>query len=1194
MFGKIAWFEFRYQLKNPVFWVATAVFFLMTFGATTVEQIRIGATSNVHKNSPFSIMEVSGILCIFGVFILVAFVANVVVRDDDTGFGPIIRSTRVKKFDYLIGRFTGAFAAAALAMTSVQLGIAAGTLMPWVDPETLGPLVLSHYVYGYVVIALPTLLLTAALFFALATATRSMMTTYVGVVAFLVAYFTANILWSKPQYEHIASIVDPFGIAPVELVTKYWTVLERNTQLPALDGVMLLNRLTWFSFSFVMLALAYALFRFERVGVSAPQKPAKTTDAAPPPALNRPLPRPVFTAGTALAQCLARARIDMVGIFRSPAFFVLLALGLLNALGALWSSEEMYGNSIYPVTRAMIVQLRDSFTFIPVIIAVYYAGELVWRDRDRRIHEIIDATPVADWMYVLPKIAALFMVLVAALLASVITAVIVQTIKGWHHYEFYHYLAWYVVPESASMLVLAMFAIFVQALSPVKYIGWGIMGLYILSTITLPTMGLEDNLYRIDSTPTVPLSDMNGQGQYWIGHLWFQAYWLVFGVMLAVLSHFLWRRGTEQRLMPRLRRLPRHLAGAGGAALAVLLIGFAGIGAYIYHNTHVLNEYRTARGNEAWRAAYEKALLPYENVPQPRITNVVMKVDLYPHDLLAHATGAYTLENRTGAPLDHIHVRWFRDLHMATIKLDGASEERNYGDFNYVIYRLATPMQPGERRLLAFDATLQDTGFANSNDAFMPISGRLADNGTFLNNMQIAPLLGMDRSDLLDDRTKRRKYGLTPELRQKKLEDEAANGRNDLRPDSDWITADITVSTVADQIPIAPGTRTSDTTENGRRTSRFVSDAPIQNFFSIQSANYQVATGKLGDVNLAVYYDAAHPMNVQRMLSAEKSALTILPQIFTPYQFHQARIEEFPGYANFAQSFANTIPYSESIGFVANVEDPDAVDTVTYVTAHELGHQWWGHQLSPAAKQGSTMLVESFAQYSAMMVMEHLQGQAQLRKFLKYELDGYLRARGTEVIEELPLYRVEDKPYIHYRKGSVAMYFLRDQLGEDTVNRAMRHILHDFAFKPAPYPDTRDFIRYLRQEAGPDHDQVITDTLERITLYDVNVHTVHATPRADGKFDVMIDVDAHKFYADGYGKETEAPLTEDFDVGAFTKEPGKSGFTQSNVLSLNRMPIHSGRQTVTITTTAKPTFAGVDPYNKRITRNSDTVLAAVE
>ena len=174
------------------------------------------------------------------------------------------------------------------------------------------------------------------------------------------------------------------------------------------------------------------------------------------------------------------------------------------------------------------------------------------------------------------------------------------------------------------------------------------------------------------------------------------------------------------------------------------------------------------------------------------------------------------------------------------------------------------------------------------------------------------------------------------------------------------------------------------------------------------------------------------------------------------------------------------------------------------------------------------------------------------------------------------------------------MYFLRDQLGEDTVNRAMRDLLRDYAFKPAPYPDTRDFIRYLRQEAGPGHDALITDTLERITLYDVNVHAVHSARRADGRFDVTIDVDAHKYYADGYGKETEAPLAEDFDVGAFAREPGKAGFSKADVISFTKLPIHSGMQTVSLVTATAPVFAGVDPYNKRITRNSDGVIAKVE
>src|SRR5690606_7742423 len=171
---------------------------------------------------------------------------------------------------------------------------------------------------------------------------------------------------------------------------------------------------------------------------------------------------------------------------------------------------------------------------------------------------------------------------------------------------------------------------------------------------------------------------------------------------------------------------------------------------------------------------------------------------------------------------------------------------------------------------------------------------------------------------------------------------------------------------------------------------------------------------------------------------------------FTPYQHRQFRILEFPGYSSFAQAFANTIPYSESIGFIADLRDPDAIDYVFYVTAHEAAHQWWAHQVIGANVQGATMLSESLAQYSALMVMEKEYGRDRMRQFLKYELDRYLGGRGGERLEELPLYRNENQQYIHYRKGSLVFYRLREELGEATVNRALKRCLQDKGYQQAP------------------------------------------------------------------------------------------------------------------------------------------------
>ena len=226
------------------------------------------------------------------------------------------------------------------------------------------------------------------------------------------------------------------------------------------------------------------------------------------------------------------------------------------------------------------------------------------------------------------------------------------------------------------------------------------------------------------------------------------------------------------------------------------------------------------------------------------------------------------------------------------------------------------------------------------------------------------------------------------------------------------------------------------------------------------------------------------------------------------------------------------------------------------------------------------------------MVMKHMYGEDQIRKFLKFELDRYLRSRGGEVVEELPLYRVENQGYIHYRKGSLVMYRLQRELGEDVVNRALRRVLQQYAFKGAPYPISSDLVAALRAEAPADRQGLITDLFEKITLYDIQTKTVSVKKRADGRYDVTLTVTARKLYADGKGKETESPMAETLDVGLFTAMPGDKAFTSRDVVAMVRRPIRTGSQTLTFTVDRAPKYAGVDPYNYLIDRNSDDNVAA--
>jgi aminopeptidase N len=300
------------------------------------------------------------------------------------------------------------------------------------------------------------------------------------------------------------------------------------------------------------------------------------------------------------------------------------------------------------------------------------------------------------------------------------------------------------------------------------------------------------------------------------------------------------------------------------------------------------------------------------------------------------------------------------------------------------------------------------------------------------------------------------------------------------------------------------------------------------------------------------------------------------------------RILEFPRYQGFAQSFPNTIPYSEAIGFIAEVDptDEDDVDYPYYVTAHEVAHQWWAHQVIGGDVQGSTLLSESLSQYAALMVMKQTFGPSQMKRFLRYELDRYLGSRGMERKKELPLARVENQQYIHYSKGSLVFYALQDHLGEETVNRALASYIRKVAYQEPPYTTSTELLAELRQVIPPGQQHLITDLFETITLYENRAVSARARPATGGGFDVTINVTTKKLRADELGSESEIPMDDLVDVGVLGAD-GKP-------LYLRKHRLAAGTRELTVQVQGTPARAGVDPLNKLIDRKPDDNVVAVE
>lgn len=1177
-------FELRQLLRNGVFWIVLAVYALFGFGTMASDNVSFGGgVGNTMRNAPAVVISILGTFSVFSVLLATIFVAGIALRDFEQRTAELFFATPMKRRDYLLGRFGGGLVATIAIMLAMALGLFIGTLMPWLDATRLGPTPWSAYAWAFAVLVVPNLLFVSALMFLLATLTRSMLYTYLGVIAFFVLWSMSDYFTRDLDSRWIAALVDPSGSSALYEHIRYWSSAQLNTQLPELTGLLLGNRALWLAVAVLMLLAAFRLFRVDREGIvlrrrRVVQGETDVSSSATPAALPQVTLR--SDARAHWRQYLHQAWFDLRDTLRGAPFIVMLVLGLLLVFAVLKFSGLVFGTKTWPVTAQMLTAIGGGMGLFLIIIVTFYAGEMIWRERTLRVAEATDAYAAPDWVPLAAKMTALVGVIAVVLLACALFTMGFQLFDGYTKLEPLLYAKGLLL-QLAPFALIAALAVFLQVVSGNKFVGYVLMIAYLVGRAAMGFYDFDHVLYNYAKASPTPYSDMNGYGHFIGPWLWMRAYWAAFALFLLGVATAFWPRGTSLAWRDRWKTAKDRLRSAPlRATLAVALLAFIGLGGWIFYNTNVLNRYVPGDLAKQQAADYEKAYRKYRNLPQPRITDIRADVDIFPESRSVTIRGHYAMRNITDKPIAQLHVTIDPEIEIRKLDFPAHTLVSKDKISGYTIYRLDAPLAPGATMDFDYVLHAEPHGF--------PMNGgdtAVVHNGTFFNNMAALPQFGYNANRQLQDRNDRRKYDLPEVPRMPSIDDRPQWNNNYIAGDADWVNFETTVSTTAGQIALAPGYLQREWTSNGRHYYRYKSEAKLVPFFSWLSADWQVRRDHWKDVSLEVYYDAKHPYNVERMIDSAKQSLAYYSKNFSPYQFRQLRILEFPDYASFAQSFAGTIPYSESIGFIADLRDKDKIDYVFYVTAHEVAHQWWAHQVIGANVQGATMLSESLAQYSALMVMEHQYGAHKMRKFLKYELDRYLTERATERVEEEPLALNENQQYIHYRKGSVVFYALKDAIGEDTLNRILAGFVKKWAFKGPPYPTTRDFMADLYAGTDAKFHPFIRDLFERIVFWDNRAVEATAKKRADGKYLLTLKVHSAKLVADGKGKEHDEKMDELVDIGVFARPPGGKEEDET-VLYLQKHRVTGTDNTIELVLDQEPYEAGIDPYNKLVDRDS--------
>jgi ABC-2 type transport system permease protein len=1190
-------FELSYQLRRAWPWLIVIILMVLGFVFMRDGSFSAALYTEFFINSPFMVAMAT----VFGSLLWLltsAFVAGeAAARDVATGMHPLTYTMPITKVEYLGGRFLAAFALNAFILLTVQLTILFAIYLPGVHPDSIGPFRPAAFITAYFYIALPNAFAATAIQFAIASRTGRPISAYMGsLLLFFTSFFIASLILFR---QGLGTLLDPIGVRFIwDELSHLWTTVEKSWRMLELKGALLQNRLVWISTGLACVAFTYFQFQFshrfsQRFKFRIPLFRASKLQRVQPEIIDTKSETAINQSGIRtssgfrlfIRQTLTITNTSFQALLTSwPGLGFLIFIPLL-AIPVVIDQMIAIGLPLIPTTSRVISELTGPLSadmsrwmVVPGFI-IYFAGELVWREREHRLGEITDAMPGSEWAPVLGKFFGIALMLVAFTIALTIAGMIAQMLLDYNNFQIELYLKMLFGLQLPEYLLFAALALFVHTTVDQKYVGHLVAIIAYAFIAAIATMlGVEHNLLIFGAGPGWSYTEMREFGPFIAPWLWFKLYWAAWALLLVVIATLFRVRGKESALSVRLpiakHRFNQQTAWVAGIA-TVLIISFGG---FIFYNTNILNTYFNGDEMGELRAAYERLYGRYENIAQPQLTGTKLHVEIYPEKRAVDIRGSYQLINRNNVDIDSIHVstsmsgavtKAITFDRKATLVVDDDQH-------HYRIYALSNPLKAGDTLQLDFEVKIAPHGFTNRG-----IDPSVTPSSSYFNNLSWFPFVGYQRQRGLINPTERREHGLEPRPVIASLY-EAHEG--ELVSLGAGISFDAIIGTTKDQTAVAPGAlqRTWLDSLNGsveRRYFHYSSSAPIGSEWSFFSAEYNVFEKQWKSSKIAhnpvvvrIFHYPQHTAHLENMMRGALSSLEYYTEQFGPYPYSHLTVVEHPAAPGTGMhADASMIYYGQGYPYWIP-KNENTLDLPFAIMGHEMGHQW---TLPYAYVEGLPFLSEGIAWYYGIMLMKATRGPEQTRRLMSFMRQPYPHQpirRGE------PLLRALD-PYLAYKRGPLAMYALSEYAGSDRVNSAIKTLVEKSNSPEAQPVTTLDLYRGLKAVTPDSLQNLLHDFFEVNTLWMFEADQISAKKTETGKWEVTLKIKANKIVYDSAGVETDMPMNEWIPIGVFAeREQGRDEL--SAPLYLKKHLIHPGEQTITIVVSgAKPVLAGIDPHH---------------
>jgi len=1138
MLGLMLRFELKYHFSQITFKAAAVLFFVL--GLLAVQGSYGG--DQVHKNAPYVMTTLIALLSMSSIFVSTILCAGAVMRDASYKMESILFTTSVRKLPYFLTRFTGLVLSVFIVLALAAAGLLLGSL--FAPGGERGPYDLLYFVQPLVVFGFPNILFSASLIFCAALLTQNTRAVYATGLLLYVLYLSASILGNSPllatsslkvlQPDALPLLLDPFGLASFFSHTRSWTDFQRNTLLFPLTKEFLFNRLLWSALSLLALVAAYRFFSF-RISIPKSVRKHIRSQKSGPPATYRRFKVSPQGFGYNVSGFFSQLRLELQSLFGHIPFMVMLLLWIfiftIELKDSLFSGP--YGINFYPQTGIIIEELRSVRP--AALLIIFYAAELLWREKTDRIADLIFSTPVPGSVLWTAKCTVLLLLCAVLVTANIFVGIGIQLFNGHYALQLPVYLSLYYY-SAVPLILLSLLFIFIQTLIPDKYLGilLSVAAAFVISFSA--RLGIEHYLLRFASVPSLSYSSFNGFGHYSRA---FHGYMLYWGGLCALLSFLAaaffkpmraanWAEACKSIdfLKGKYQRL---------TCLSFLLIWMS-TGIYIYYQTNVKGHYQSTNAEILWRMDYEKKYKQFSGLTQPVIKSVKTNVALYPGEGIYTVKGSYLLKNESDTAVRQIWAGIDPQVSSANISISEPADKTLDSRFGQYWFYLKDPVLPGAVLKMDFEIIVNRSGFTAFNS-----ENSVVENGSYIEMEKYVPALGYNPGFEARDENARKGYGLAPR-------------HMETSPDLAYhlIDFETTISTAADQHVVTVGTLKRSWSQNERRYFQYKTSQPTGFMFALSSAKYAVFKQRYKQVELSVYYHPGQDQNLPAILQAMKNTLDYCTANFAPYPLKTLTLAEIPQYPGAATAYPGVVFSAERINFLGDFSNKDKINQSYAITAHEVSHQWWANLLSPVQGPGRNFLTESLAKYTEAMVLKKHYGSQQLRNYLEMENNLYFALRNSDG-KELPLLQSIDQPFVYYQKGVLAMNALQHGLGEKKLNQALSELIKSHA-APRLKATPEDFTRKLYRSASVHEKKWMDELLKKVISFDLGIQVVSCERTATGKYLLTLQVHTAKNFGDLPGSE---PADDAFEIAVFSQLPNsirrpfartKYHFTKTNTL----------------------------------------------